>query len=139
MRVAWLPTVAVWRCRPPTACNEGSSSSSSTARPQADHVLTEPAPPRWESATTYFVEGGSASVVLRARRRNHLYLYETRACRCARSPRRAGGAGLSGVAWVRGGVVAVDEARHLVYFTAASGLRSRRHSTVSWMGVQSSA
>lgn len=55
--------------------------------------------------------------------RNRLYLYESdgtlvRPLTSGELVVRAS----SGMAWVRGGVVAVDQARHLVYFTAIEGL-----------------
>ena len=88
-------------------------------------VLTETSPTSVTvSDDLTFVEGGRRFLWSSERDgRNHLYLYDIDGTLVrSLTPGEVVVRASSGVAWVRGGVVAVDEARHLVYFTASSGL-----------------
>jgi dipeptidyl-peptidase-4 len=88
-------------------------------------VLTETSPTSVTvSDDLTFVEGGRRFLWSSERDgRNHLYLYAIDGTLVrSLTPGEVVVRASSGVAWVRGGVVAVDEARHLVYFTASSGL-----------------
>lgn len=88
-------------------------------------VLTESSPTSVSvSDDLTFVEGGRRFLWSSERDgRNHLYLYDVGGTLVrALTPGELQIRASSGVAWVRGGVVAVDQTRHLVYFTAAAGL-----------------